>query len=49
MTIQDQIQKLKDEMEQNYNDFMNDFLTHEEFHYVQDQCLNKIKKLEEQL
>ena len=48
-TIQEQIKSLHDEMDQNYKDFMSDILTYEEFHWVQGQCLKKIKELEEQL
>lgn len=48
-TIQEKIKSLHDEMDQNYKDFMSDMLTYEEFHWVQGQCLNKIKELEEQL
>lgn len=48
-TIQEQIKSLHDEMDQNYKDFMSDILSYEEFHWVQGQCLKKIKELEEQL
>ena len=48
-TIHDKIKSLRDKMDQNYKDFMNDMLTYEEFHLVQGQCLNKIKELENQL
>ena len=48
-TIHDKIKSLRDNMDQNYKDFMNDILTYEEFDWVQGQCLNKIKELENQL
>ena len=48
-TIHDKINSLRDKMDQNYKDFMNDMLTYEEFHWVQGQCLSKIKEFENQL
>ena len=48
-TIREKIKSLRDKMDQNYKDFMNDMLTYEEFHQVQKQCLSKIKELENQL
>lgn len=48
-TIHEKIQSLRDKMDQNYKDFMNDMLTYEEFHWVQGQCLSKIKELENKL
>ena len=48
-TIHEKIKSLRDKMDQNYKDFMNDMLTYEEFHWVQGQCLSKIKELENKL
>jgi hypothetical protein len=45
--IEDQIKLLEEEMTHNYDDFMNDLLTYEEFHWVQGQCVKKIKELKE--
>ena len=45
--IKKQIKVLEEEMTHNYNDFMNDLLSYEEFHWVQGQCLKKINELKE--
>lgn len=41
-TIHKKIKSLRDKMDQNYKDFMNDMLTYEEFHWVQGQCLSEL-------
>ena len=48
-TIHEKIQSLRDKMDQNYKDFMNEMLTQGKFNWVQGQCLSKIKEWENQL